>query len=55
MTIVAVIGLIVVPPTSAIGAADLLKDEQAHTSQMPELPVDDTLAWPKVAPSSTCL
>ena len=44
MTIVAVIGLIVVPPTSAIGAADLLKDEQAHTSQMPELPVDDAAA-----------
>lgn len=44
VTIVAVIGLIVVPPTSAIGAADLLKDEQAHTSQMPELPVDDAAA-----------
>ena len=44
VTIVAVIGLIVVPPISAIGAADLLKDEQAHTSQMPELPVDDAAA-----------
>lgn len=44
VTAVAVVGLIVVPPTSAIGAADLLKDEQAHTSQMPELPVDDTAA-----------
>lgn len=46
IVIVAVVGLIVVPPTSAIGAADLLKDEQAHTSQMPELPVDDTAAEP---------
>lgn len=44
VTAMAVVGLIVVPPTSAIGAADLLKDEQAHTSQMPELPVDDTAA-----------
>lgn len=44
IAIVAVVGLVVVPPTSAIGAADLLKDEQAHTSQMPELPVDDTAA-----------
>ena len=46
VVIVAVVGLIVVPPTSAIGAADLLKDEQAHTSQMPELPVDDAAAEP---------
>ena len=33
VTIVAVIGLIVVPPTSAIGAADLLKDCLLYTSR----------------------
>lgn len=36
--VVAVGGLIKIPPTSAIGAADLLKEEGAQTSQPIELP-----------------